>query len=187
VELGLRFFFYRTLYRGTLIGSFSTSSSVLSKVFLLISSLFWCHMYDVLVYKMLWDWKKILNINLWRIIRLSMRLATGLCSHISLHSISLEKVYCTWKVDDLYIGQSIFMHAHTRRASFECRIIRLCLFVQKNGFGTAYLHRIWWLEKGITPFKSCYGLARLFDWSSWHNFLLLLFIQIIYLVHLLCY
>ncbi len=64
MELGLRFFFYRTLYRGTLIGSFSASSSVLSKVFFLISSLFWCHMYDVLVYKMLWDWKKILNINL---------------------------------------------------------------------------------------------------------------------------
>jgi hypothetical protein len=31
---------------------------VLSKVFPLISLLFWCHMYDVLVYKMLWDQKK---------------------------------------------------------------------------------------------------------------------------------
>jgi hypothetical protein len=47
----------------------------------------WCHMYDVLVYKMLWDWKKILNISLWRIIRLSMRPATGLCPHISLERI----------------------------------------------------------------------------------------------------
>jgi hypothetical protein len=58
-------------------------------------------MYDVLVYKMLWDWKNLLNINLWRIIRLSMRPAIGLCPHIrlereniSLHNISLEKVYC---------------------------------------------------------------------------------------------
>ncbi len=66
-----------------------------SKVFPMISSFFWCHMYDVLVYKMLWDQKKILNISLWRIIRLSMRLATGLCSHISLHNISLDRVYCT--------------------------------------------------------------------------------------------
>lgn len=49
----------------------------------------------------------------------------------------------TWKVDDLYIIQSSFMHAHTGIAYFECRIIKLCLFVQKNGFGTAYLHRIW--------------------------------------------
>jgi hypothetical protein len=38
--------------------------NVLSKVFPLISWLFWCHMYDVLVYKMLWDRKKILNISL---------------------------------------------------------------------------------------------------------------------------
>jgi hypothetical protein len=44
----------------------------------------------ILVYKMLWDRKKILNISLWRIIRLSMRPATGLCLHIS-----LERVYCT--------------------------------------------------------------------------------------------
>jgi hypothetical protein len=42
-------------YKGILITSSSTSSSTLSKVFLLISSFFWCHMYDVLVYKMLWD------------------------------------------------------------------------------------------------------------------------------------
>jgi hypothetical protein len=42
---------------------------------------------SVLVYKMLWDQKKILNINLWRIIRLNMRPATGLCSHISLERI----------------------------------------------------------------------------------------------------
>jgi hypothetical protein len=84
VELGLRFFFfYRALYRGILIASSSASSSVLSKVFPLISSLFWCHMYDVLVYKMLWDRKKILNISLWRIIRLNMRL----CPHISLERI----------------------------------------------------------------------------------------------------
>jgi len=57
-------------------------------------------MYDVLVYKMLWDRKKILNISLWRIIKLSMRPTTGLCPHISLekiislHNISLERVYC---------------------------------------------------------------------------------------------
>jgi hypothetical protein len=44
-------------------------------------------MYDVLVYKMLWDREKILNISLWKIIRLSMRPATGLCSHISLERI----------------------------------------------------------------------------------------------------
>jgi hypothetical protein len=49
-------------------------------------------MYDVLVYKMLWDRKKILNINLWRIIRLSMRLATGLCPHISLERILVYTV-----------------------------------------------------------------------------------------------
>jgi hypothetical protein len=55
--------------------------------FPLISSFFWCHMYDVLVYKMLWDRKKTLNISLWRIIRLSMRPATGLCPHISLERI----------------------------------------------------------------------------------------------------
>jgi len=53
-------------------------------------------MYDVLVYRMLWDRKKILNISLWRIIRLNMRPATGLCPHISLHNISLERVYCSW-------------------------------------------------------------------------------------------
>ncbi len=70
-----------------LITSSSASSSILSKVFPLISSLFWCHMYDVLVYKMLWDWKKILNISLWRIIRLSMRPTTGLCPHIGLERI----------------------------------------------------------------------------------------------------
>jgi len=67
--------------------SSSASSSVLSKVFPLISLLFWCHMYDVLVYKMLWDRKKILNISLWRIIRLSMRPAMGMCPHISLKRI----------------------------------------------------------------------------------------------------
>jgi hypothetical protein len=44
-------------------------------------------MYDVLVYKMLWDWKKTLNISLWKIIRLSMRPATGMCPHISLQII----------------------------------------------------------------------------------------------------
>jgi hypothetical protein len=44
-------------------------------------------MYDVLVYKMLWDWKKTLNISLWKIIRLSMRPATGMCPHISLQRI----------------------------------------------------------------------------------------------------
>jgi hypothetical protein len=66
-----------------LIATSIASSSVLSKVFPLISSLFWCHMYDVLVYKMLWDRKKILNISVWKIIRLSMRPDMGLCSHIS--------------------------------------------------------------------------------------------------------
>jgi hypothetical protein len=79
-------------YRGILIVSSSASSSVLSKVFPMISSFFWCHMYDVLVYKMLWDWKKILNISLWRIIRLSMRPATGLCLHISLERILVYTV-----------------------------------------------------------------------------------------------
>jgi hypothetical protein len=69
-----------------------TSSSVLSKVFPLISSFFWCHMYDVLVYKMLWDRKKILNISLWRIIRLSMRPATSMCPHISLERILVYTV-----------------------------------------------------------------------------------------------
>jgi hypothetical protein len=49
--------------------------------------LFWCHMYDVLVYKMLWDRKKILNISLWRIIKLSMKPAMGMCLHISLERI----------------------------------------------------------------------------------------------------
>ena len=43
---------------GILIASSNASSSVLSKVLPLISSLFWCHMYDVLVYKMLWDQEK---------------------------------------------------------------------------------------------------------------------------------
>jgi len=56
------------------------------------SSLFWCHMYDVLVYKMLWDWKKILNISLWIIIKLSMRPATGLCPHISLERILIYTI-----------------------------------------------------------------------------------------------
>jgi hypothetical protein len=79
-------------YIGILIASSSASSSALSKVFPFISSLFWCHMYDVLVYKMLWDRKKILNINLWRIIRLSMRPATGLCPHISLERILVYTV-----------------------------------------------------------------------------------------------
>jgi hypothetical protein len=74
-------------YRGILIASSNASSFILSKVFPLISSLFWCHMYDVLVYKMLWDQKKILNISLWRIIRLSMKPAMGLCPHISLERI----------------------------------------------------------------------------------------------------
>jgi len=46
----------------------------------------------VLVYKMLWDWKKILNISVWRIIRLSMRPATGLCPHISLERILVYAV-----------------------------------------------------------------------------------------------
>jgi len=72
---------------GTLIASSNASNSVLSKVFPLISSLFWCHMYDVLVNEMLWDQKKILNISLWRIIRLSMRPTRGLCPHISLEKI----------------------------------------------------------------------------------------------------
>ncbi len=76
--------------RRSYVASSSASSSVLSKVFPLISLFFWCHMYDVLVYKMLWDRKKILNISLWKIIRLSMRPAIGLCPHIS-----LERVYCT--------------------------------------------------------------------------------------------
>jgi hypothetical protein len=79
-------------YRGILVVSSSASSSVLSKMFPLISSLFWCHMYDVLVYKMLWDRKKILNISLWRIIRLSMRPDTGLCPHISLERILVYTV-----------------------------------------------------------------------------------------------
>jgi hypothetical protein len=47
---------------------------------------------DVLVYIMLWDWKKILNINLWRIIRLSMRPTMGLCLHISLERILVYTV-----------------------------------------------------------------------------------------------
>jgi hypothetical protein len=51
-----------------------------------------CHMYDVLVYKMLWDRKKILNISLWRITRLSMRPAMGLCLHISLERILVYTV-----------------------------------------------------------------------------------------------
>jgi hypothetical protein len=72
--------------------SSSASSFVLWKVFPLISSLFWCHMYDVLVYKMLWDRKKILIISLWRIIRLSMRPTTGLCPHISLERILVYTV-----------------------------------------------------------------------------------------------
>jgi hypothetical protein len=75
------------LSRGILIASSSTSSSIFSKVFPLISSFFWCHMYGVLVYKMLWDQKKILNISLWRIIRLRMRPAIGMCPHISLERI----------------------------------------------------------------------------------------------------
>jgi len=50
--------------REILIVSSSASSFVLSKVFPLISLLFWCHMYDVLGYKMLCYRKKILNINL---------------------------------------------------------------------------------------------------------------------------
>jgi hypothetical protein len=49
-------------------------------------------MYDVLVYKMLWDRKKILNISLWRIIRLSMRPAMSLCPHISLERILVYTV-----------------------------------------------------------------------------------------------
>jgi hypothetical protein len=49
-------------------------------------------MYDVLVYKMLWDRKKILNISLWRIIRLNMRPATGLCLHIGLERILVYMV-----------------------------------------------------------------------------------------------
>jgi hypothetical protein len=49
----------KQLYRGILIASSNASSSVLLKVFPLISFLFWCHMYDVLVYKMLWDRKNI--------------------------------------------------------------------------------------------------------------------------------
>ncbi len=53
---------------------------------------FLCHMYNVLVYKMLWDWKIILNINLWRIIRLSIRPVTGLCPHISLEKILVYTV-----------------------------------------------------------------------------------------------
>jgi len=47
---------------------------------------------DVLVYKMLWDRKKILNISLWRIIRLSMRPAMGLCPHINLERILVYTV-----------------------------------------------------------------------------------------------
>jgi hypothetical protein len=78
--------------RKSYVVSFSAFNSVLSKVFPLISSFFWCHMYDVLVYKMLWDQKKILNINLWRIIRLNMRPATGLCPHISLERILVYTV-----------------------------------------------------------------------------------------------
>jgi hypothetical protein len=77
---------------GTLIASSSASSFILLKVFPLISSLFWCHMYDVLVNEMLWDQKKILNISLWRIIRLNMRPATGLCPHISLERILVYTV-----------------------------------------------------------------------------------------------
>jgi len=77
---------------GSLITSSNASNSVLSKVFPLISSFFWCHMYDVLVYKMLWDRKKILNISLWRIIKLSMRPATGLCLRISLEKILVYTV-----------------------------------------------------------------------------------------------
>jgi hypothetical protein len=42
---------------------------------------------------MLWDRKKILNINLWKIIRLSMRPATGLCPHISLERVYYIFVY----------------------------------------------------------------------------------------------
>jgi hypothetical protein len=49
-------------------------------------------MYDVLIYKMLWDRKKILNITLWRIIRLSMRPAKGLSPHISLERILVYTV-----------------------------------------------------------------------------------------------
>jgi hypothetical protein len=74
------------------LASSNAFSSVLSKVFPLISSNFWCHMYDVLVYKMLWDRKNILNINLWRIIRLSMRPAMGLCPHSSLERILVYTV-----------------------------------------------------------------------------------------------
>jgi hypothetical protein len=64
-------------------------------------------MYDVLVYKMLRDRKKILNISLWRIIRLSMRPTTGLCPHNSLRSISLERVYCMSNNGDVHIAENI--------------------------------------------------------------------------------
>jgi hypothetical protein len=53
---------------------------------------FWCHMYDVLVYKMLWDRKKLLNISLWRIIKLSMKPATRMCPHISLERILIYTI-----------------------------------------------------------------------------------------------
>jgi hypothetical protein len=62
-SLAFGFFFYRALYRKILIAFSSASSSVLSKVFPLISLFFWCHMYDALVYKMLWDRKNLLNIS----------------------------------------------------------------------------------------------------------------------------
>jgi len=73
-------------------------------------------MYDVLVYKMLWDGKKILNINLWRIIRLSMRPATGLCLHISLERILVYTVlvYCSVLVKDIRVEQPMSDHLSTK-------------------------------------------------------------------------
>jgi hypothetical protein len=76
--------------------------------------------YDVLVYKMLWDRKKILNISLWRIIKLSMRPATGLCPHISLHNISLERIYCIISLKPCALNVE-FQH-------FILRFINMALF-----------------------------------------------------------
>lgn len=58
----------------------------------------------------------------------------------------------------------------------QCQLV---VQIEKKGFGITYLHKMQWLTKVTTQSKSHYGLVKLFDWFSPHNFSLLLIDQVI--------
>ncbi len=63
----------------------------------------------------------------------------------------------------------LYHHPQIVKACFECRIVNVVILVQKNDFGTMYMHIMQWLTKTMVKSKSFCGLVKLFDWTSQHG------------------